>query len=206
MSARSLVVITAGLRQPSSTRLLSEQIAAAVSRKGGEDGLNFDTQYIEVRDFAHDLVNNLLTGFPSPALEENLERVTKADALIVVSPIFTGSFSGLFKMFFDVIGPDQLADMPVLLAATGGTARHSLALEHAMRPMFAYMRAATVPTSIYAAPEDWGGPSASSTLSSRIDRCAKELLVEVSRRPPKKSIDLYQDVMAFHLLLRPANR
>ncbi|MBX4922345.1 FMN reductase [Rhizobium bangladeshense] len=205
MSARSLVVITAGLRQPSSTRLLSEQIAAAVSRKGAEDGLNFEAQFIEVRDVAHDLVNNLLTGFPSRGLEEQLERVTKADALIVVTPIFTGSFSGLFKMFFDVIGPEQLVDIPVLLGATGGTARHSLALEHAMHPMFAYMRATTVPTSIYAAPEDWGGTSASRSISSRIERGAKELSLEVSRRPPKKSIDPYGDVMNFDQLVRSTN-
>ena len=65
------MVVTAGFRQPSSTRLLAEQIAAAVARKGAETGLDFDTQFVEVRDVAHDLVNNLLTGFPSPELERD---------------------------------------------------------------------------------------------------------------------------------------
>ena len=202
MNTRSLVVVTAGLRQPSSTRLLAEQIAAAVTRKGSEVGLDFDTQFVEVRDVAHDLVNNLLTGFPSPELEARLDLVSKADALVAVSPIFTGSFSGLFKMFFDVVGPEQMVDKPVLVAATGGTARHSLAMEHAMRPMFAYLRALTVPTSVYAAPEDWGGASASGTLSSRIDRAAKELSVEVSRREATKSIDPYDDTKSFEQLMQ----
>lgn len=202
MSVRNLVIVTAGLRQPSSTRLLAEQIAAAVIRKGIEGGQDFDAQFIELREIAHDLVNNLLTGFPSPELEAKLDLVSRADGLIVVSPIFTGSFSGLFKLFFDVLGPDQLIDTPVLLAATGGTARHSLALEHGMRPMFAYLRASSVPTSIYAAPEDWGGTSANGTLSSRIDRAAKELSIEVSRRPGKSSIDPYQGTTSFEQLMK----
>jgi FMN reductase len=202
MNTRKLVVVTAGLRQPSSTRLLAEQIVAAVARKGAEAGLDFDTQFIEVRDVAHDLVNNLLSGFPSPELERRLDLVYEADALVAVSPIFTGSFSGLFKMFFDVVGPEQMIDKPVLLAATGGTARHSLAVEHAMRPMFAYLRTLTVPTSVYAAPEDWGGASANGTLSSRIDRAANELSVEVSRRGTKKSVDPYGETLSFDQLIR----
>ena len=202
MNTRSLVVVTAGLRQPSSTRLLAEQIAAAVTLKGVETGLDFITQFVEVRDVAHDLVNNLLTGFPSPELETRLDLVSKADALVAVSPIFTGSFSGLFKMFFDVVGQNQMIDKPVLLAATGGTARHSLAMEHAMRPMFAYMRALPVPTSVYAAPEDWGGMSESGTLSSRIARAAMELAVEVSRRAVKKSMDPYEDTLSFDQLMK----
>jgi FMN reductase len=148
----SLAVVSAGLSQPSSTRLLADRLAAAVAAAGP-----VETTVIEVRDHAHDVVNNLLTGFPSPSLESALEAVAAADGLIAVTPIFNASYSGLFKAFFDVFEESALQDKPVLLAATGGTARHSLALEHALRPMFVHLRALVVPTSVFAAPEDWAG-------------------------------------------------
>ena len=103
---------------------------------------------IELRDLAHDSVNALLTGFPGPALAEAIAQVTGADAVIAVTPLFNGSYSGLFKSFFDVLDPDALRGKPVLIAATGGTARHSLALEHAIRPLFSYLRTVTVPTAL----------------------------------------------------------
>jgi len=81
--------------------------------------------------------------------------VAAADAVIAVSPIFNASYSGLFKAFFDVLEPGALTGKPVLVAATGGSERHSLALEHAMRPLFAYLRAVVVPTAVYAASSDW---------------------------------------------------
>ena len=88
-----------------------------------------------------------------------------------MTPIFTASYSGLFKSFFDVIEPEALAGKPVLIAATGGSARHSLVLEHALRPLFAYLRAVVVPTAVYAASEDWGAEG----LDGRIERAAGEL-------------------------------
>ena len=111
---------------------------------------------IELRELAHDIVNNLLTGFPSPALRKAIGQVLRADGLIAATPLYSGSYNGLFKSFFDVLDPDALAGKPVLIAATGGTARHTLALEHAIRPLFTYLRAATVPTAVFAATEDWG--------------------------------------------------
>ena len=97
-----------------------------------------------------------MTGFPSGRLSTLIDEVTDADALIAVSPIFSGSYSGLFKTFFDVLEPETLAGKPVLIGATGGTARHSLVLEHALRPLFTYLQAVVIPTGVYAAPEDWG--------------------------------------------------
>ena len=89
-----------------------------------------------------------------------------------MSPIFSGSYSGLFKTFFDVLEPGLLAGKPVLMGATGGTARHSLALDYALRPLFSYLRSVVVPTAVYAAPEDWGSDA---QLSDRVDRAAGEL-------------------------------
>jgi FMN reductase len=111
----------------------------------------------------------------------------RADGLIVVSPIFSASYSGLFKSFFDVLEHRSLTGKPVLIAATGGTARHSLALEHALRPLFSYLRAIVVPTAVYAATEDWGAPSGSqaANLSGRIERAAAELAALLAVLPAK---------------------
>ena len=184
MKQRTLVVVSAGLSQPSSTRLLADQLAAAaVTAAAGRD-VELRVRTIELRDLAHDITNHLLTGFPPVALRRALDEVPAADALVAVTPIFTASYSGLCKSFFDVLDKDVLTDKPALIAATAGTARHSLALDHALRPMFAYLRAAVVPTAVFAASDDWGAGSADGTLRSRISRAAGELSREIDRRDP----------------------
>jgi FMN reductase len=192
-----LAVVSAGLSQPSSSRLLADRLAAAVGAV-----LPVETTLIEVRDHAHDVVNNLLTGFPPPALAGTIDVVLAADGLIAVSPVFNASYSGLFKSFFDVFGESALLDKPVLLAATGGTARHSLALEHALRPMFTYMRATVVPTSVFAAPEDWaGGSGPSGALAGRIDRAARELAEQMERRERRVVRDPFDLPVTFDQML-----
>lgn len=169
MPDRRISVISAGLSQPSSTRLLADRLAAAtVTALGGAQ-----VDVIELRDYAIDVTNNLLTGFASPRLEAAIEKVTSADGLIVVTPIFTTSYTGMFKSFVDVLDPQSLTGMPVLLAATGGTERHSLAIDYAMRPLFSYLHAEAVPTGVYAASSDWG--STEGELPQRIERAAGEL-------------------------------
>ncbi|MET7857918.1 CE1759 family FMN reductase [Streptomyces sp. NPDC005318] len=176
--ALKIVAVSAGLSQPSSTRLLADRLAAAARERltTGQDR-PVEIRVIELRDLAVDIANHLVTGFPSPALNEAIEAAAEADGLIAVSPVFTASYSGLFKSFFDLIGNTTLTGKPVLIGATGGTARHSLVLEHAMRPLFAYLRATVVPTSVYAASEDWGssGDEYTEGLPSRIRRAGGEL-------------------------------
>src|SRR3954453_14549976 len=175
MSRPTIVVLTAGLSQPSSTRLLGDRLAAAVARTLTERGETPQVHAVELREHARDLTNHLVTGFASGSLAELLEQVRAADALVAVTPIFSASYSGLFKMFFDVLPPESLVGKPVLIAAPAGTARparHSLALEHAMRPLFAYLRAVVVPTAVFAATEDWANGTA---LDERVDRAAAEL-------------------------------
>lgn len=178
MSTRTLVVVTAGLGRPSSTRLLADQLAAAVTVALDEQGVETRVEVVELREHAHDVANNLLTGFPAPSLAEVVDRVTDADGLIVVTPIFSASYSGLFKSFFDVLDDGALAGKPVLIAATAGTPRHALALEHALRPLFAYLRAVVVPTAVFAATEDWG--AGGDPLTERIGRAAGELAALLS--------------------------
>lgn len=176
---KRIVVVSAGLSVPSSTRLLADRLAESTERR--LEGLDevVKVEIVELRDLAVEIANNFVTGFPGVQLTSAIEAVTAADGLIVVTPIFTASYSGLFKSFFDVIDQDALTGKPVLIAATGGTARHSLALEHALRPLFAYLRAVVVPTAVYAASEDWGNTDG---LTGRIDRAAGELAGLVAGR------------------------
>jgi FMN reductase len=203
-AAPSLVVVSAGLSQPSSTRLLADRLSAAVDRHLREAGIEPRIEVIELRDQAKDLVNNLLAGFPSPSLQAALDAVLGADGLIAVTPIFSASYSGLFKLFFDLVERDGFAGKPVLIAATGGTARHSLALEHAMRPLFAYLNAAVVATAVYAATDDWGGGgvAADGGLVGRIDRAALELSAAMAVRGPAAPKDPFADPVPFDQLLR----
>ena len=203
-AARSLVAVSAGLQVPSSTRLLADRLIAATERHLRDAGIEPVTTVIELRDHAQDLSNNLLTGFPSPSLQVAIDQVTDADGLIVASQIFNASYSGLFKTFFDVIEHESLDGRPVLLAATGGTARHSLALEHSMRPLFTYLGADTVRTAVYAASEDWGrsGVPADGSLVQRIDRAARELAGAMAVREPHRRRDPFGDPAPFEQMLK----
>lgn len=199
MTAPAIAVISAGLSQPSSTRLLAGKLAEATA---GQLPAGTEVITIELRDLAHDIVNALLTGFPAPALREAIEQVVSADALIAVTPLYSGSYNGLFKSFFDVLDPGALAGKPVLIAATGGTARHSLALEHAIRPLFSYLRAITVPTAVFAATEDWGAAGGTGEgLTERIERAGAELAALAGRREPPAKADPYASVTPFDQLL-----
>jgi FMN reductase len=187
MTERTLAVVSAGLSQPSSTRLLADKLAAATVARLADENITTSVVTYELRDYAQDIMNNLLTGFANPRLEEMIEAVTAADGLIAVTPIFTTSYSGLFKTFFDVLDNRSLTDQPVLIGATAGTPRHSLALDYALRPMFTYLHAVVVPTAVFAAAEDWGTgdggrvDSRVQTLPARIERAAGELSALVGR-------------------------
>ncbi|MFD7631368.1 CE1759 family FMN reductase [Streptomyces sp. NPDC059851] len=183
-----LTVVTAGLSVPSSSRLLADRLAAAVERRAGDSAGTVETTVVELRPLAVDIAHHLVTGFPPPALAAALEAVAAADGLVAVTPVFAASYSGLFKSFVDLLDREALVGTPVLLGATGGTARHSLALEYAMRPLFAHLRAAVVPTAVFAAPEDWGsaGEGRRAALAGRVERAAGELvaLMPVAGRAP----------------------
>ncbi|HEX4223452.1 MAG TPA: FMN reductase [Pseudonocardiaceae bacterium] len=194
-----IAVVTAGLSNPSSTRVLADELAAATRRQLGG---HVEIDVIELREHAHALVDNLLTGFPNAALKQAIEQVGTADGLIAVTPIFTASYNALFKAFFDVLDKDAIVGMPVLIGATGGSERHSLALEHALRPLFGYLRAMVVPTTVYAASADFGARGGDTAgLAARIDRAAGELagLIKAGLRKPVE--DPYVDVVPFEALL-----
>ncbi|WP_028279843.1 FMN reductase [Arthrobacter sp. H5] len=181
MSERRIVVITAGLGVPSSSRMLADQLGEATQRDLEAVGADVSITTVELRELAVDIANNLVTGFAAPALAEVLDSVARADALIVVSPVFSASYSGLLKSLFDVMDNTALDSMPVLIGATGGSSRHSLMLDHAMRPLFSYLRARVAPTAVYAATEDWGsGDSGAPALDARIVCAAGELAAMIN--------------------------
>ncbi|KQO42809.1 CE1759 family FMN reductase [Aeromicrobium sp. Leaf245] len=189
-----VVIVSAGLGSPSTTRLLADQMAAGVRR--AEPGASVEV--VELRPLAHDVVDATLTGFASPRLQHVIDQVGAADALGFVTPIFQASYGGLFKSFADVLEPDQLIGKPVLLGATGGTARHSLAVEHAMRPLMAYLQAVPVPTGVFASPHDWSAEG-EGALTSRVDRAVGELMSLLggagTGRTREDEIDLFSETM-----------
>ncbi|CAM3913719.1 FMN reductase [Kibdelosporangium persicum] len=187
-----LAVVSAGLSQPSSTRLLADRLAAATVRAE-----EMDVETIDLRGHAHHLVDAMLSGFASQDLKPVLDSVAEADGLIAVTPTYASSYSGLFKSFVDVLDEEAVAGKPVLIGATGGTARHSLVLDYALRPLFTYLKAIVVPTGVYVASEDWAG----TTLAARIDRAGAELAREMAGREKTVAADPFTDPVSFEDLL-----
>jgi FMN reductase len=202
----SLAVVSGGLSNPSSSRLLADMLTAATRQAGGGQ---VDATVIELRDLAQQLTEHMLTGFPGPELSEAIDAVRSADGVIVVTPVFAASYSGLFKTFFDVLEEGLLDGKPVLIAATAGTARHSLVLEFALRPLFSYLHAVVVPTGVFAATDDFGDDG----LDRRIARAAGELvgLMNVDDAAPRSTParrlveDEFADPTPFAELLRQAS-
>lgn len=190
MTTRRIAVVSAGLSNPSSTRMLADRLAAETVKALAERDIEATVDVIELRDHAHDITNNVLTGFAPPALETAINTVVSADALIAVTPIFSTSYSGLFKSFIDVLDPDALTGKPVLIGANAGTPRHSLAIDYAIRPLFAYLHAEAVSTGVFAASSDWGGAGDDvAPLAKRVEKGARELAEAVARREAATVVD-----------------
>lgn len=155
-----IVLVTAGMGEPSTTALLGERLAEASVRQLEKQGISADITPIALRPLAKDITNHYLTGFPTGQLPAALDAVREATAIIAVTPIFKASYSGLFKSFWDLVEDGTLAGKPVLIAATGGTARHSLTLESAMRPLFTHLKGIVAPSAVFAATDDFGADTA----------------------------------------------
>ncbi len=198
---RRLVVVSAGLSTPSSTRLLADRITTATVDRLADDGIVTDVAVIELRDHALDITRRLVNGFATSALDDAVEGLTAADGAILTTPIFAASYSGLFKSFLDIIDPVALRELPVVIGATGGSDRHSLALDYAVRPTMTYLHAVVAPTGVYAATSDWG--RSDTGLTSRIERAAGELaaLMRFSTRN-----DLVRDPLALPAGFDPTGR
>ncbi|WP_052961544.1 MULTISPECIES: CE1759 family FMN reductase [unclassified Leucobacter] len=177
-----LVAVSGGLGSPSSSRLLVDRIVSHAQRSLEAHGIVAETEVVELRELAVEIAHNLVTGFAEPRLRAALDAVRSADGVIAVSPVFNASIAGLFKSFFDLVEPGELRGIPVAMGATGGSARHSLVIEFAMRPLFAYLRSIPMPTGIFAATEEWGSARGSDGIDERSARVARELVDAIRHR------------------------
>ncbi|NUU32300.1 FMN reductase [Arthrobacter sp. C9C5] len=190
MESRRITVISAGLGVPSSSRLLADQLAGSAERQLAAAGYSVSLDVVELRDLAVEIANNFVTGYAAPRLAEVIAGVEASDGIIAVSPVFSASYSGLFKSFIDVLDPKSLDGKAVLLGATGGTDRHQMVLDYAMRPLFSYLRTRIAATGVFAGPQDWGtSGDGGSPLSTRIERAAGEFtsLLEGSQPRPQQA-------------------
>jgi FMN reductase len=171
-AAVRVLALSAGVSDPSSTRLLTERVLSRVAADLSASGVEAQTRIVDLAPLATDMAKALTAGFPSDALREVIGDLASADAVIAATPVYKAGVSGLFKTFVDLLDNDLLVATPVLLAATAGTARHAMVVDDQMRPLFAFMRTLTIPTSVFAAPEDW----ADAALARRIARASTELV------------------------------
>jgi FMN reductase len=169
----TLVVVTAGTSDPSSTRMLADRLAERVTDLAGRRGNEVATRVIDLRELATEITTALVSQLVGPKLQQAVAALGEADGIVASTPVYAAGASGLFTSFFQVLDNDLLIAKPVVLAATAGTARHALVVDEQLRPLFAYLRTMTVPTTLFAAPEDWSDPA----LAKRIDRAALELVL-----------------------------
>ncbi|MEV7283112.1 CE1759 family FMN reductase [Streptomyces sp. NPDC093252] len=183
--ARKIVVINAGVSEESSTRRLAARIAQHSVDALGAAGIPATVTMLDLGPLAIETTRSLVSGFPTEAVSQAMAALADADAVIAATPVYKAGISGLFKSFADLIDNDLLIAVPVILAATGGTARHAMVADDQLRPLFAFLRALPVPTSLYAAPEDWGSPE----LGRRIARAAGELAALLRTDAPRRMAD-----------------
>ena len=169
----SLVVVSSGTGDPSSTRLLADRIASRAAARAAGHGNTVTVRAIELRELAADISSALTSQLVTPKLEQAIAALGQADGIVASTPVYKAGPSGLFTSFFHVLDNDLLIGKPVVLAATAGTARHALVADDQMRPLFAFLRTMAAPTSVFAAPEDWSDPA----LARRVDRAAFELVL-----------------------------
>jgi len=147
-----VVAVNGSVHQPSRTRVLVEALLAAL-----EERLVLDTRIVDLAEIARPLGAALSRDELPATIEAQLAEIESADLLIAAAPVYRGSFPGHFKHLFDLVGMNALADTPVLLAATGGSERHALVLEHQLRPLFGFLQALTLPIGVYASTADFDG-------------------------------------------------
>lgn len=157
--------------RPSRTHNLVETIASTAAERTGAEVSIYDLTEIHPS-----LGSTLDPRAAPPDLVDLIETIANADALIVGSPVYKGTYTGLFKHLFDLIEPKALKDKPIVLSATGGSERHALVLDHGLRPLFAFFSADIVATGVYATEPDFVDyQPQSATITARISRAAEEL-------------------------------
>lgn len=146
----NIVAVSGGLNHPSKTESLIQAILDELSK-----ATPINIHFIKFSEIGHLLGGAIYRNQLPQRVQDDLAAVEAADALIVGTPVYRASFTGLFKHFFDFVEQTALADVPVLLAASGGSDRHALVLEHQLRPLFSFFQAQTLPIGVYATDRDF---------------------------------------------------
>ena len=167
--ALQVVVVSGGAFSPSRTLVLAEAILDELKTR-----LTLESHLIELGDIARQLGGALSRQELGPEVEAQIRAIENADLLIVATPVYRGSYPGLLKHLFDLVDINGLIDTPVLLAATGGSERHGLVLEHQLRPLFGFFQALTLPIGVYAVESDFANYQITSEpLKTRIRLAAE---------------------------------
>lgn len=145
-----LVAVSGGLQRPSRAAALTEHLLDLIA-----DEVPCEQRLIELGQLAPHLAGAVWRSELPGTVERELAAVEQADVLVVATPVFRGSYTGLFKHFFDFIHQDALIGKPVLLAATGGSERHALVIDHQLRPLFSFFQTHTLPLGVYATDKDF---------------------------------------------------
>ncbi|MFD4404642.1 CE1759 family FMN reductase [Nocardia sp. NPDC058499] len=187
-----LVVVSGGTSNPSSTRMLADRISARVGALAARRDARVTVTVIDLRELATEITTALVSQLMGPKMTAAIDTLAAADGLVVAAPVYKAAPSGLLTSFFHVLDNDLLIAKPVILAATAGTSRHALVVDEQMRTLFAFLRTMTVPTSLFAASQDWNDTD----MNKRIDRAALELVLlmesEFAHRVKAESWDSYQ--------------
>lgn len=171
-----LVAVSGGLQRPSRSAALAEHLLDLLA-----DEVPCEQRLIELGLFAPQLAGAVWRSELPDPVERALAAVEQADVLVVATPVFRGAYTGLFKHFFDFIHQDALIDKPVLLAATGGSERHALVIDHQLRPLFSFFQARTLPLGVYATDADF------------VDyRLQNEALIERARLAVQRALPLVE--------------
>lgn len=159
-----VVAVSGGLQRPSRTLAIVERVIAALG-----DAVPLDTHLVELGQIASGLAGAVHRAQVPADVEAHIKAIESADLLVVGSPVYRASYTGLFKHLFDLVHHEALFDVPVLLAATGGSDRHALVIDHQLRPLFSFFQARTLPIGVYASEADFNGYAISSqALEERV--------------------------------------
>lgn len=145
-----ITAVSGGLQRPSRTLVVVERLLATFSH-----ARPVDTHLVELGQIASSLAGAVHRAQVPADLREHIEAIESADLLVVASPVYRASYTGLFKHLFDLVHHEALIDVPVLLAATGGSDRHALVIDHQLRPLFSFFQARTLPIGVYASEADF---------------------------------------------------
>ncbi|CAM2863325.1 CE1759 family FMN reductase [Actinomyces slackii] len=204
-----IVAVHAGLGTPSTSQMLAERLAESARRSLEADSRLTSVEVIALRPLAGEIALASVGGPLGGELQAAVDALAQADGVVLVTPVFQASYTGLFKSFMDILPDGALVGMPVLMGATAGTARHSLVTEFAMRPLLTYLKARPTTLAVFAASEDFGAAWASEApseqreapLGERIERAGAELAQAVASSRRQAPVDAMADFTPMDALL-----